>query len=126
MGNFNNKSLHKLKAIESFKTGTYALKNGYMYPAYTMLKESVRGALSYINEDLQGKTYETKTNLKSLLEATPKELLMKYDIDRLEFFNEKDREGLLSINSMDVEELKEIRKMIKDLISTYIPMREEL
>lgn len=126
MLNLNNKSLHKLKAIESFKTATFALEEGYMYPAYTMLKESARGALSYINEDLQDRTYDTKTNLKSLLEASPRELIVKYDIDKLNVFNEKDAEGLLSINSMDIEELKEIRKLIKDLITTYIPISENL
>ncbi len=126
MLNLNNKSLHKLKAVESFRTASYAIKEGYMYPGYTMLKEAARGALSYINEDLQNKTYDTKTNMKTLLQATPKELLMKYDIKKLEIFNEKDKEGLLSINSMDIKELEEVRKLVKDLITTYIPMEESL
>lgn len=117
------KSLHRGKAIEVYLGAKVVMKKGYVYPAYVLLKESLRATLAYIQEDLADKEYSEKTKLRTLLETTP--VILTPDV-KLEVFNimlELEDIGLDAIMSVDIEELEKVRKALKQIIGIYLGER---
>ena len=74
------KSLHRTKALESYRGARITLKEGLVYPSYMLLKEATRSTLAYINEDLYDKEYSEKTKMRTLLSETPTVLVQSVDM----------------------------------------------
>lgn len=117
------KVLHKEKAVQTYESGKHALRNDLPYAAYSMLKESVRATLAYINEDLQGRTYSSKTNLKTLFNEVPAELLENNTTDDFNIFIELEDGGLSDILDSDLEKLEVARVTLKKIIGVYLGER---
>lgn len=120
----NLKAIHKSKAIDCYKVGKMALDKGMIYPAYLMLKESTRATLTYINEDIQNKTYSTKTTFSTLLNELPSELLKDEYTDIFKVFEVYDKKGIESIMCMNEDILYDVETLTKKLISVYL--REDI
>lgn len=116
----NYKVLHKEKAVQTYKAGKYALRNDLPYAAYSMLKESVRATLAYINEDLQGRNYSSKTDLSTLFNEIPRDLLENNTTDDFKIFLELEEEGLFDILNAEFEPLDKARVTLKKIISVYL------
>ena len=114
------KSLHRIKALESYRGARILLKEGLVYPSYVMLKEATRSTLAYINEDVQDKEYSEKTKMKTLLNDMPMDLMQNVDMNIFNIFVEMDVKGLDAILAIDIEELKHIRKVLKKIMGTYL------
>lgn len=114
------KTLHRIKAIEAYNGGRLVLKEGLVYPSYVLLKEATRSTLAYINEDIQDKEYSEKTKMRTLLNDLPTKVVEDFNIDTFEIFVEMDSEGLESILSIEVETLKDIKRVLKKLMGLYL------
>ena len=114
------KSLHRMKALESYRGARILLKEELVYPSYVMLKEATRSTLAYINEDLQGKEYSEKTKMRTLMEDAPAVLIEDIDMDIFNIFVEMDKAGLDAILALDIKELKKIRRTLKIIMGTYL------
>ncbi len=114
------KSLHRIKALESYRGARLLLKENLIYPSYVMLKEATRSTLAYINEDIQGKEYSEKTKMKTLLDDMPAQLLQNIDMSIFNIFVDMDSAGLNAILTLDIEKLKDIRKTLKKIMGIYL------
>ena len=114
------KSLHRIKALESYRGARILLKEGLVYPSYVMLKEATRSTLAYINEDVQDKEYSEKTKMRTLLNDMPVDLMQNIDMSIFDIFVDMDTEGLGAILAIDIEKLKQIRKILKKIMGTYL------
>ena len=114
------KSLHRMKALESYRAARILLKEDLVYPSYVMLKEATRSTLAYINEDLQGKDYSEKTKMRTLLEDAPTVLIQNVDMDIFNIFIEMDKKGLDGIMAIEIDELKKIRRTLKKIMGVYL------
>ena len=114
------KVLHKEKAVQTYNAGKYALRNDLPYAAYSMLKESVRATLAYINEELQGRSYSSKTDLATLFSEVPRELLENNTTDDFKIFTDLEDAGLFEILNADFEDLDRARVTLKKVISVYL------
>lgn len=114
------KSLHRIKALESYRGARLLLKEGLVYPSYVMLKEATRSTLAYINEDVQDKEYSEKTKMKTLLNDMPIDLMQNVNMSIFNIFVDMDTEGLGAILALDIEELKNIRKVLKKIMGIYL------
>ena len=114
------KSLHRIKALESYRGARLLLKENLIYPSYVMLKEATRSTLAYINEDIQGKEYSEKTKMKTLLDDMPAQLLQNIDMSIFKIFVDMDSAGLNAILTLDIEKLKDIRKTLKKIMGIYL------
>ncbi len=114
------KILHKEKAVQTYRSGKHALDNDLPYAAYSMLKESVRATLAYINEDLQGRTYSSKTNLKTLFNEVPAQLLESNTTDDFKIFLDLEKEGLPDILEASEEDLRKAQVTLKKIIGVYL------
>ena len=85
-----------------------------------MLKESVRATLAYINEDLQGRTYSSKTNLKTLFNEVPAQLLESNTTDDFKIFLDLEKEGLPDILEASEEDLRKAQVTLKKIIGVYL------
>lgn len=45
------KTMHRTKALAAYEGARLTLNNNMSYPTYMLLKEAVRGVLSYMAED---------------------------------------------------------------------------
>lgn len=117
------KILHKEKAVQTYRSGKHALENDLPYAAYSMLKESVRATLAYINEDLQGRTYSDKTNLKTLFHEVPAQLLESNTTDDFKIFLDLEKGGLTEILNANREDLKRAQVTLKKIIGVYLGER---
>lgn len=114
------KTLHRIKAIETYNGGRLVLKEGLIYPSYMLLKEATRSTLAYINEDIQGKEYSEKTKMRTLLNDLPTKVVETFNIDTFDIFVEMDSEGLESILSIEMDTLKDIKRVLKKLMGLYL------
>ena len=114
------KSLHRIKALETYRGARIVLKEGLVYPSYMLLKEATRSTLAYINEDIQGKEYSEKTKMKTLLNDIPAQLMRDVDMDMFNIFVDMDSAGLSAIIALDIEDLKKIRRTLKKIMGTYL------
>lgn len=114
------KSLHRCKAIDTYKAARISLKENLVYSSYMLLKESTRSALAYINEDIQGKEYSEKTKMRKLLDDVPTQLTQDVNLDMFNIFVEMDNAGLEGIFSIDINVLKDIKKALKKIIGIYL------
>ena len=97
------KSLHRGKAIESFTGAKVVMSKGLIYPAYILLKESLRATLAYIQEDLTNKEYSEKTKLRSLIATTPEVLTPETNLATFDIILEMEEQGLDAIMSTDIK-----------------------
>ena len=114
------KVLHRAKALAAYDGANLALKQGLTYPSYMLLKESVRGTLSYIIEDSEEREIADKTKLCKLIDWVDDNLVSSKDKQKLMELVEAESGGLEKITSMDIEELKEIKTVTKKLIGTNL------
>ena len=114
------KTLHRIKAIEAYKGGRLVLKDELVYSSYMLFKEATRSTLAYINEDIQGKEYSAKTKMRTLLTDLPPKVVEGFDMEIFNIFVDMDSEGLGSILSIEVETLKEIKRVLKKLMGLYL------
>lgn len=114
------KSLHRCKAIDTYKAARITLKEDLVYSSYMLLKESTRSTLAYINEDLQGKEYSEKTKMRKLLDDVPAQLTQDVNLEMFNLFVDMDSEGLQGILAIDINELKKIKKALKKIIGIYL------
>ena len=114
------KSLHRTKALESYRGARITLKEGLVYPSYMLLKEATRSTLAYINEDLYDKEYSEKTKMRTLLNETPAVLVQSVDMSVFEIFVDMDTKGLDGILALDIEKLNSIRKDLKTIMGLYL------
>lgn len=114
------KSLHRCKAIETYKAARVVLNEGYIYSSYILLKEATRSTLAYINEDIQGKEYSEKTKMRTLLDEVPPKLMQDFDLDVFNLFVDMEKDGLSAILALDIKKLKEIKRVLKRIISIYL------
>lgn len=114
------KSLHRGKAIDGYKGARLVMKSGLVYPAYVLLKESLRATLSYIQEDIQGKEISNKTKLKTLINDSPVVLAPNVNLEVFDIMLELEGNGLDAIMSVDIGELEKVRKALKQIISMYL------
>lgn len=114
------KSLHRVKALESYRAARTLLKEDLVYPSYVMLKEATRSTLAYINEDIQGKEYSEKTKMRTLLDDAPAVLIQNVDMDMFNIFVDMDKAGLGAIFALDIGELKKIRRILKKIMGIYL------
>lgn len=113
----NTHYLHRSKAIASYSAARLLLhEEGMAYPAYVMLKESLRATLAYICETAYDKVYEEKSRLKNLLSTVPAGYLEDNQLDVFMKLLELENEGLSAIMSVDYEELRCIKRNLKRLI----------
>lgn len=114
------KSLHRAKALEAYAGARIVLKEGLVYPGYMLLKEATRSTLAYINEDLQEKEYSEKTKMRTLLNDVPQQLIENVNMDIFNIFVDMDSAGLDAILSLDIEVLRDIKKVLKKIIGMYL------
>lgn len=114
------KSLHRIKALETYNGARIMLKQGLVYPSYMLLKEATRSTLAYINEDIQDKNYSEKTKLRTLIDESPAQLSQDIDLSVFDVFVDMDREGLAAILALDIETLKRVKSVLKRLIGMYL------
>ena len=114
------KSLHRAKAISAYEGARLVLKNEQVYPSYMLLKEAARGVLSYIAEDCLDTEICEKTKLDRLLEFMKDGVISDEDARCINLLIDAERGGLQKIITMDLNDLKSIKKSIKKLISTCL------
>lgn len=112
------KVLHRAKALDAYKGAKVALEAGANYSAYLCLKEAARGLCCYVLADQI--SISQKTKLKNLLDQYPVTPEDAEDIMGFYKLVEAESGGLSDILSMDVKDLKRIRKSVKRLIGLYM------
>lgn len=117
------KSLHKIKAVDAYNGAKEVLDKEIVYPSYILLKESLRGTLAYMVEDSMDTDISDKTKLSKLLNLMSDNLISNEDVEKLDVLLEAERNGLGAIISMDICRLKEVRTVIKKMISTNLGER---
>lgn len=114
------RSLHRVKAIAAYDGARITLKNEMSYPSYMLLKEAARGVLAYIAEDSLDQEISDKTKLSRLLDLVNEDLINKEDRHGIEMLIDAENRGLTGILTMDIAELKTVKKAVKHLIAAYM------
>lgn len=114
------KSMHRTKTIAAYDGARLALKNNMAYPAYILLKEATRGVLAYIIEDRMDKDISEKMKLKSLLSFIDDTMVSADDIVNIEKLISIEASGIEGILSANIDDLIEIKRSIKHIISEYM------
>lgn len=113
------KALHRTKALAAYEGARMAMQNDMSYPAYMLLKEAARGVLSYMSEDSMEIDISEKTKLSRLLEFTRGEISTE-DTEAIQNLIDAESQGLERILSIPMEDLREVKKVIKMLIGEYL------
>lgn len=116
------KSLHRVKAIESYNGARLMLKQNMPYPAYVLIKESARAVLCYIAEDIRDTDIAEKIKLSKALDIVD-HLIEKEDKEELEKLIKLEKQNLGVLLGMKVEDLVGIKKVVKKLIGVYLDER---
>ncbi len=114
------RSLHRSKAIAAYNCARTAIKNNESYPAYILLKEAARGALSFIIEDAFDEEISDKTKIRKLIDWADDVVLTDEDRETLNILDTAERGGLQALLSMDINDLKKIKRVVKGLIANYL------
>lgn len=113
----NTHYLHRSKAITCYVAARDAIHKGLGYPAYMMLKESLRATLAYACEIAYKREYKEKTKLNYLLGCVPDSYVTA---EQAEIFNKllvMESGGLEDIIATDIDTLRGIKSQLKRVIS---------
>lgn len=111
---------HRAKALEAYNGARVVLKEGLVYPSYVLLKEASRAMLAYIAEDKMDKDFSEKTKLKNLMELMTEDLVPSNHMEKLQVILDAEQSGLSTILQIDLNELKDIKSSLKQLIGMYL------
>lgn len=111
---------HRAKALEAYNGARVVLKEGLVYPSYVLLKEASRAMLAYIAEDKMDKDFSEKTKLKNLMELMTEDLVPINHMEKLQVILDAEQSGLSTILQIDIEELKEVKSSLKQIIGMYL------
>lgn len=111
---------HRAKALEAYEGARIVLKNELVYPSYVLLKESTRAMLAYIAEDRMDKDLSEKTKLKGLMELMTPALVPENYMEKLQVILDAEQKGLSEILQIDINNLLEVKSVLKQLIGMYL------
>lgn len=111
---------HRAKAIESYKGARELLKLGHTYSSYVLLKESTRATLAYIAEDMTGRDFSEKKKLRNLMDMMPIDILTPEYEEKLHILLELESSDLTGLLNADMDKLRDIKSVLKQLIGQYL------
>lgn len=109
--------LHRSKAITCYLAARELIHKDLTYPAYIMLKESLRAAIAYACELEYEKEYKDKTKLDYLLNAVPNIYVPEEQLQVFKEMLELEKSGFESVMTVDIGVLKRVKMELKRLIS---------
>lgn len=114
------KTMHRTKALAAYEGARLTLNNNMSYPTYMLLKEAVRGVLSYMAEDFLNIDIDEKTKLTRLVDLVNSEDINSDDNESIQALIDAEKRGLEHLLSMGIDTLRKIKKSAKHLIATYL------
>lgn len=111
---------HRAKALTAYQGARLTLSSDLGYPAYVLLKEATRALLCYIAEEVSEKQFHEKTKLGTVMEFIPDTVISEEDMKVLRRLCDYEQMDLFEILNIDLGELKEIKQVLKKLISTHL------
>lgn len=116
------KSMHRIKALTSYDGARLTLKADMAYPSYMLLKEAARGILAYIAENDFESDISEKMKLRRLLDLVD-HLILPDEIKAVEKLIEIESKDFKDILSVDINELRNVKKQLKVMIWAYLGER---